>query len=325
MKHPTMNWREILRWTLGPFYLVASVSFFLILHEMGFHKLVVYYVASACVIGMTLVMEHTFPYEKSWRNLDDQFPNEIGSTLLSANLGHNMGRMLVLFLIAPAIVYWGGEGAPWWPASWPFALQVALGFVVWEFGIYWSHRLMHTTDIGWRFHSLHHKLRRLSCVNSGYGHPINFALTSLFDMTLLVLCGAPAEVMLFVSFMSGSVNFLSHANIDVKMGFLNYVVNTPEVHRWHHAAEPGSGQRNFGMQLPIWDLVFGTYYCPKDREPPRVLGHDEHQPAGFLAQWLAPFMPARAARWKAIPAQRMPLRTPDGPAPIAGPGNSAGA
>lgn len=316
MKNHPIDRNEILRWTLGPAYLLAAISFFLILHHLGYSKLVVYYVASICVIAMTLIMEYYLPYEKTWRNLDDQFVNEIASTLLGANLGHNLARALVYLLVAPAIVFWGTQGAPWWPTTWPFAIQVALGFIIWEFGIYWSHRLMHTTDLGWRFHSLHHKLRRLSCVNSGYGHPVNFALTSLFDLTFLILSGAPAEVMLFTSFLSGSVNFLSHANIDLKMGWLNYIVNTPEVHRWHHVAEKASGARNFGMQLPIWDLVFGTYYCPKDRVPPRILGHNEHQPAGFFQQWLAPFMPKRAATWKAIPEQRMPFRSTDKDVPI---------
>jgi sterol desaturase/sphingolipid hydroxylase (fatty acid hydroxylase superfamily) len=324
MKNFSITPKEILRWTIGPLYLLAAISFFLVLHHMGYSKLVVYYVASICVIVMTLLLELSFPYEKTWRNLDDQFVNEIVSMLLSANLGHNLARMAVYFLIAPAIVFWGTEGAPWWPTSLPFALQVALGFIIWEFGIYWSHRMMHSTEFGWRFHSLHHKLRRLSCLNSGYGHPINFALTSLFDLTFLILSGAPAEVMLFTSFLSGAVNFLSHANIDMKMGLLNYVVNTPEVHRWHHAAETASGKRNFGMQLPFWDLVFGTYYCPKDRVPPRVIGHDEHQPSGFLAQWLAPFMPKRALTWSGIPAKRMPLGASGSSAPIPEPGNSAG-
>ena len=324
MKTLSFDRNEILRWTLGPVYLLAAISFFLVLHNQGYPKLVVYYVGSACVIAMTLLMEHFFPYEKSWRNLDDQFINELGSTLINANLGHNLGRMVVYMLVAPALVFWGTEGAPWWPRDWPFAFQVVLGFVAWEFGIYWSHRLMHTTDIGWRFHSLHHKLRRLSCVNSGYGHPVNFVLTSLFDMTCLILSGAPAEVMLFTSFLSGAVNFLSHANVDLKMGVLNYVVNTPEVHRWHHAKEKASGARNFGMQLPIWDIVFGTFYCPKDRPPPRLLGHGGHEPSGFFAQWLSPFMPKRAASWKAIPKERMPFRSADADARIPQPRSSFG-
>ncbi|QJE03674.1 sterol desaturase family protein (plasmid) [Massilia forsythiae] len=321
MKTFSINPKEIVRRTLGPLYLTTAISFFLILHAMGYSKLVVYYVASICVIVMTVLLEFAFPYEKTWCKPDDQFFNEIGSMLVSTNLGHNLSRTAVYFLIAPAIVFWGSDGAPWWPTALPFPLQVVLGFIVWEFGIYWSHRMMHTTELGWRFHSLHHKLRRLTCLNSGYGHPVNFALTSLFDLTFLILSGAPAKVMLFTSFLSGAVNFLSHANIDMKMGFLNYVVNTPEVHRWHHAAERAAGKRNFGMQLPFWDLVFGTFYCPKDTAAPRVLGHDGHQPAGFFAQWLAPFMPKRAMRWAAIPGRATPLRSPAS-AQIGEPGGS---
>jgi len=293
---------EFIRWTIGPAYLIGTLAIFWLWKQSGWSRYVVYYGASVCVIGLTQVLETVFPYEKSWRQPDSQFRNEVASTFLIANIGHNIGRALAYTLFGAFVVWWVPTGGPWWPKQLPFVAQVAIAFVFWELGLYWNHRLMHSA--AWRFHVLHHKLRRLSWINSGYGHPIGFLMTSFADLGVLLFIGAPAEVLLYVSFLSGAINFLSHCNIDMKMGWLNYVFVTPEVHRWHHANDPQSYGRNFGTQLIVWDLVFGTYYLPKDQVPGKLLGSDEHQPAGIVHQLLAPFMPRRAATWPGIARER---------------------
>lgn len=303
-------------WTLGPLYIVAGIGIFMAVHRyMALSPFMTYIVMNAIVIVMTQVLELVFPYEKSWRKPDDQFFNELASTFLSATLGHKIGKTLA-FAGFGWFLTWsresGGGAAPWWPTSLPFAVQVMLAFVIWEFGLYWNHRFMH--GAAWRFHSLHHKLRRLSWINSGYGHPMNFVLTSLFSYTALSFSGAPVDVLIFSGYFSLVINFLSHANIDVKMGWLNWVLNTPELHRWHHVNEPESAGRNFGTQLIIWDLIFGTYYLPKDKLPSRNLGDDTPAPSSYAAQWLAPFRWAQSMSWTpTIPARRMsflPAREP---------------
>ncbi|HYO56046.1 sugar-transfer associated ATP-grasp domain-containing protein [Archangium sp.] len=152
----------------------------------------------------------------------------------STTLGHKIGETIA-FACFGWFLTWsrasgGGDAAPWWPTSIPFVFQVMLAFVIWEFGLYWNHRFMH--GWAWRIHSLHHKLRRLSWINSGYGHPMNFLLTSLFSYSALYFSGAPVDVLSFSGYFSLVINFLSHANIDVKMGYLNLILNTPELHRW---------------------------------------------------------------------------------------------
>lgn len=294
--------REIIRWVIGPAYMLTAVAIFWLWKQYADSRYIVYYGASACVILLTQLLEWFFPWDKSWRHPDDQFKNELLCTFFVTNLGHNAGRFLAYGLFGTVIAWWQPSGGPWWPTSLPFAVQVAIAFVFWEFGLYWNHRLMHSK--AWRFHVLHHKLRRLSWVNSGYGHPVSFLMTSFADLGVLLLLGAPADVLLFVSFVSGSINFMSHCNVDMKMGLLNYIFVTPETHRWHHVNDPQSHGRNFGTQLNIWDLVFRTFYLPKDRTPDKQFGDDQHQPAGLVHQLLAPFMPKRAAQWPGIPAKR---------------------
>jgi sterol desaturase/sphingolipid hydroxylase (fatty acid hydroxylase superfamily) len=55
----------------------------------------------------------------------------------------------------------------------------------------------------------------------------------------------------------------AHANFDVKLGFLEKVVTTPQYHRVHHAVDMKLGHMNLAVVLPIWDILFGTYIDPR--------------------------------------------------------------
>ena len=63
---------------------------------------------------------------------------------------------------------------------------------------------------------------------------------------------------------------ISHFNVDLRMGWANYVFVGPELHRYHHSADM-SEAKNYGATLTIWDQVFGTFlYRPGSA--PRDLG-----------------------------------------------------
>ena len=48
------------------------------------------------------------------------------------------------------------------PSALPFWAQVAIGFLVLQFGVYWWHRTMHHSDTLWRvFHQMHHSAERV--------------------------------------------------------------------------------------------------------------------------------------------------------------------
>jgi sterol desaturase/sphingolipid hydroxylase (fatty acid hydroxylase superfamily) len=63
---------------------------------------------------------------------------------------------------------------------------------------------------------------------------------------------------------------VSHFNVDIKAGPLNYLLVGTELHRFHHSASLDEA-KNFGVLTPFWDLVFGTFrYDP--RRLPEALG-----------------------------------------------------
>ena len=83
---------------------------------------------------------------------------------------------------------------------------------------------------------------------------------------------------------------LQHSNCDVRLGRLNYLVSGPEVHRSHHSRTVAESNANYAHSFVVWDLLFGTYYRPRDRSV-RVLGLlNRHYPRGFWRQLAAPFL-----------------------------------
>jgi sterol desaturase/sphingolipid hydroxylase (fatty acid hydroxylase superfamily) len=85
------------------------------------------------------------------------------------------------------------------------------------------------------------------------------------------------------------LTFLSHTNIKVNFGFLNYIFITPQTHYWHHSRNiPGKYGVNYASALAIWDVLFGFFYNPKDKQP--ILGiPDNDVPDSFVGQMIYPF------------------------------------
>ena len=63
---------------------------------------------------------------------------------------------------------------------------------------------------------------------------------------------------------------MNHANVRLRFGPLAYIVNSPHMHLWHHVhGDAGPVNRNFGINLAVWDWLFGTAYLPAE-EPARL-------------------------------------------------------
>ena len=78
-----------------------------------------------------------------------------------------------------------------------------------------------------------------------------------------------------------------HANVRWRLRPLHRFVITPEFHHWHHANEVDAHNSNYSVFLPLWDIVFGTYYMPRNKRP-LVYGISEDMPDGLIPQLRQP-------------------------------------
>ena len=235
-----------------------------------------------------LLLEWWMPHEPEWRPHDGQLVIDLGHTLVSN--GTVQALVVVSGIIGLSALLAGG-GFGWWPHTWPLAAQVALGLAVSEFAAYWAHRIAHEWRPLWHFHAIHHSVEKLWCVNSGRFHFVDALKSVVPGVAILALAGAPGEVMAWLSALTGYIGILTHCNVAMRFGPLSYLFNTPELHRWHHSMDLREGNRNYGENLAIWDLAFGTYFN-EARRPPAVIGIREAMPPRLSDQLVWPFRQA---------------------------------
>ena len=167
----------------------------------------------------------------------------------------------------------------------PMWVQVAAVFLLTSFYSYWIHRWQHYNEFLWKLHGYHHSVTHIQISNVLVSNPFEWAMRNVLGGLILSIVGFnPIAVVI-----AGALNVygdFSHCGADMKGGWLNYVFNGPEVHRWHHSVEFPDDPKfrygcNFGVGVSFWDILFGTFYMPKDEKgnvlaPPR-LGH----PSGY--------------------------------------------
>jgi sterol desaturase/sphingolipid hydroxylase (fatty acid hydroxylase superfamily) len=142
--------------------------------------------------------------------------------------------------------------------TWAGAL---VGVVVYEFFHYWYHRSIHRSDLLWRLlHQMHHSSESHDAFGAYWIHPLDAAMfTTIPILVFFPLLGLTPEAgALAFAFLTFNAMF-QHANIRTPR-WLGYIIERPESHGVHH--ERGVHAYNYS-DLPLWDIVFGTFKNPE--------------------------------------------------------------
>ena len=264
--------RTVASWVLFPLLVVAScvaTGWGLSQGIDGSLVLVAVYLGLALALCL---LERVMSFEREWVRSDGQVTHDVVFGLVGTVLAGAVADSVVLALTL-SLARWIASGADGslWPHGWPVAAQVALVVLVGDFGAYWGHRAFHNIAWLWPFHAVHHSVSRLWWLNTGRIHPIDSALMVMFSMPLLYLLGASDDMVVWVVSFTMFVGMLSHCNVDLRCGLLDWVFNTPGVHRWHHSRLLGESNNNYGEITMVWDVLFRTHYR-QQRRPPRNIG-----------------------------------------------------
>jgi sterol desaturase/sphingolipid hydroxylase (fatty acid hydroxylase superfamily) len=250
------------------------------------------------LIGAALITLHEtkLPFRAEWRpNSGDVTADAVYMITVQVELPFLLSISVVLAL-AEYLKASGYTVENIWPHDLQVAAQVCLMLLVADFLRYWLHRILHKYMLFWRFHAVHHSPHNLYWLNAGRYHPLEKAAQYVVDAMPFALMGVASEV-LAAHFVFHVVNrFFQHSNCRVRLGPLNYIISGPELHRWHHSEFWKETNTNFGDDLIIWDLLFGTRFLPADREvgPLGLVNRD--YPMDFLTQMLSPFIPGLKTR-----------------------------
>jgi sterol desaturase/sphingolipid hydroxylase (fatty acid hydroxylase superfamily) len=172
----------------------------------------------------------------------------------------------------------------------PPYLRFIVFFVVIDFLQWGAHFVLHRSNFLWQFHKIHHAQEQLGFASTRHFHFGEYLVLKPAFWIPFALCGfKTADYVIWYVWIAYMLTFLSHCNIRINWGFLKYIFITPETHFWHHSRNiPGKYGVNYASSLAVWDLLFGSFYNPKDKEP--VLGiPDNDVPESFWGQMAYPF------------------------------------
>lgn len=177
-------------------------------------------------------------------------------------------------------------------SGWPAWLQFLLAFFVVDL-MQWSvHNLLHRLPWLWSLHRVHHSIVHMDWIGSMRFHWGEIVVYRSLQYVPLLLLGFGGGPLLLLAVVSTAIGHFNHSNLRVPMGPLRYLLNHPGMHIWHHDHTlRGRSGCNFGINLSLWDWLFGTAYLPESPEQPERLGFEgvEHFPADVVRQELLPW------------------------------------
>ncbi len=203
-------------------------------------------------------------------------------------------RVVVTVLLPAGIV---APLVPWVTAHQLTSIAVdSLGtslllFIALEFFYYWLHRAGHQLRWFWVNHAIHHTPNQLNLSASLRIGVFGKVIGNVVFMLPLVWIGFDLRTVLAALTLNLLYQFWLHATWIPKLGWLEYVFNTPSAHRVHHAANVEYLDANYGGVLVIFDRLFGTYIAEREDLPCRYgLVHPMTSYNPFyveFAQWIS--------------------------------------
>jgi sterol desaturase/sphingolipid hydroxylase (fatty acid hydroxylase superfamily) len=183
-------------------------------------------------------------------------------------------------------------------ARWPFLAQFLSLLVLADFLQWCVHNLLHRVPWLWTFHKVHHSITTMDWIGNWRFHWMEIVVYRSVQWLPLAWLDVSPEAVFAVAVVTTAWGDLNHANLNVSLGPLGYVFNSPRMHLWHHdESSEGGTAKNFGIVFSAWDFILGTAYWPRERSPER-LGYPciGEMPDTFPGQILWPLMSRPAGR-----------------------------
>jgi sterol desaturase/sphingolipid hydroxylase (fatty acid hydroxylase superfamily) len=290
--------RALLSWLVYPVLTAGGVYAAWLLLSAGVPLAQSVIAVTVVAAGFVIALERLLPYSREWQHVLPDVPTDAGHLILGNTAAELIRLLMIGPLLALSAFLAGVVGSPLWPAHLPMIAQLFLALAIAEFGGYWGHRLMHERPLLFRMHAVHHSAHRIYFLTGARNHAAEVIFLAALALFPLLVLGAGEVVIGLVAGFSGIHYMLQHANIDIRLGPFKYIINGPEMHRFHHSRDLTEANANYSGVLLLWDWVFGTIFRPPPgNAPPIDVGLTDMPafPQGFWGQLASPF---RRSLWK---------------------------
>lgn len=227
-----------------------------------------YYAAYLAVLmGVLLLIEWRNPLQPQWCMTSSSFfRRDLPYSVIAG------ATMFLAQLLAGWGVIWLGmtEGGAFLDLG--LIPSVIITLLMVDLLWYWLHRWGHEGRgrVGcwlWRVHVAHHLPQQVYLLMHGVSHPLNVIFVRTLFTVPAFLLGVTVE------------GLVSHFNVNMRVGWVNYLLMGAELHRYHHSADPHEA-KNYASTVAVWDLLFGTHVYRPDVLPNKLgVAEPEKYPA----------------------------------------------
>jgi alkylglycerol monooxygenase len=146
------------------------------------------------------------------------------------------------------------------PSHWGMYI---LFFILVDLAYYWSHRISHGVNLFWTGHVVHHQSEDYNLSVALRQGSFQKILMFWIYLPLAALGFPPTWFVISIGF-NLLYQFWIHTDLINKMGWFEWIFNTPSHHRVHHGRNPKYIDKNHAGVFIIWDRMFGTFQVEEE-------------------------------------------------------------
>jgi sterol desaturase/sphingolipid hydroxylase (fatty acid hydroxylase superfamily) len=213
----------------------------------------------AAWIVVMIVWERLAPYRPGLSLFRDGFwVDLVWYTLIQS---YFLKILIFDYVISPMQMHW--DWSDWqFVRHWPVWVQVVFFVLTHDLYIYLFHRFQHANKYFWRTHEAHHSNKQVDFLAGSRSHAVEILINQTIEFAPIILLGADPAVIPIKLLLDAMSGLFIHANIRVNLGKLKYIINSPNLHLWHHANYQEVFHANFSTKFAFFDYLFGTAYDP---------------------------------------------------------------
>ena len=230
----------------------------------------------AAVFASQFLFEHIFPQQKevnNWKN--ERF-----------NIAIGLLNVLLTFLPATAFVSWvnfiGANKIGFLNyCNLPVWLNVLFAILLLDVWMYAWHLLNHKLDFLWRFHSFHHKDKKMNTTTALRFHTVELLFSYPGKAIVIFIFGINYSSLLIYEILFFTSVIIHHSNIFITERIDNIyrkLFASPMMHRIHHSQKVHETNSNYGALFSFWDVLFNTRIKKASGEIIFGIGEENIQP-----------------------------------------------
>lgn len=208
-------------------------------------------------LGITLFLEYLIPANPKQKILSASFYQDIVWFFYEA-----VSQALIISLYVDGLRYLYTTHLSFLTmksiGEWPFEVRLIVGILLTDFLFWLQHVVNHKVPWLWELHAVHHSQKEINFFTDYRYHVLEYVIRQTFLVVPFLILAVNTPTVVVVSIFWSWYTKFYHGNVRSNLGFLRYILVTPQSHRVHHSRRHEHHDQNFGSLFCFWDMIFKT-------------------------------------------------------------------